>query len=309
MDSGTGYVRGMTSTAIEYATFHRAQVTITAPGVASHTVHPHQVSKFKETSGNEFEDILVLHELPYRFARRSSIHLHFEINHSPYKAIVGALDDVDRDDLLKKLLPSSHRKWKRKQQQFRKIKKGILDDEYQADALTKSLKCDPAYPFLILGPFGTGKTRLLVGAAVNLTKQHTNYVLVCTHMNRGADYFCEHYCNEFNNQSPPLRPTRVVSSAKAAENVIAPRLTKIVLPDNITTKDRLVVTTFITASLLKDIQKRSWNGFPRFTHILIDEGAQSTEPEVLCALTLGNNSTKIIIAGDNYQVPLSLTII
>ena len=291
----------MTSTAIEYATFHRAQVTITAPGVASHTVLPYQVSK--ETSGNE--DILVLQELPYRFPRQSNVHLHFEINHSPYRAIVGALDDVD-SDLLKKLLPSSHRKWKQKQQQFYKIKKGILDDEYQADALTKSLECDPAYPFLILGPFGTGKTRLLVSAAINLTKQKTNCVLVCTHTNRGADYFCEHYCNEFNNQSPPLRPTRVVPSAKAVENVIAPRHTKIVLPDNITTKDRLVVTTFITASLLKDIQKRSWNGFPRFTHILIDEGAQSTEPEVLCALTLGNSSTKIIIAGDNYQVPLGL---
>lgn len=298
MYGNDGYVRRITSTAIEYATFHRAQVTITAPGVTSYTVHPHQISK--EMSGNE--DILVLRELPrYRFPRRSNVHLHFEINHSPYRSMADALVDVD-PDLLMKLLPLSHEKWKRKQQEFRRIKTGILDDEYQADALKKSLECDPAHPFLILGPFGTGKTRLLVSAAINLTKHKANCVLVCTHMNRGADYFCEHYCNEFTKQNPPLCPTRVVPNAKAADYVIAPRHTKISLPDAITEKNRLIVTTFTTASLFRDIQKQSLNGFPQFTHILIDEGAQSTEPEVLCALTLGNSNTKIIIAGDNHQV-------
>ena len=293
---GKGYLYGVAYASIEYATFHHAKVTVLATSNASHTFVPSQISK--EVFNHE--SVLCLDKIPGRLLRcQGPVHLHFEVQ--SYDTIPRALAKVN-PDLLEKLIPTKLRSWRRKQMHFHRIKKGILDDEYQADALQQLLKCDPAYPFLILGPFGTGKTRLLVNAVVNLdSHQQRNYILVCTHMNRGADYFCEHYCNEFNNQNPSLRPTRVVANDHARSQVIAPQATLVVTPDQVTGRHRLLVTTFITASQLGNMQIQY--GL-QFTHILIDEGAQSTEPEVLCALTLADSTTKIIIAGDNHQVSI-----
>ena len=43
-----------------------------------------------------------------------------------------------------------------------------------------------------------------------------------------------------------------------------------------------------------------------FTHILIDEGAQTREPETIAPLSMANCHTKIIIAGDNQQVHICI---
>jgi len=39
-----------------------------------------------------------------------------------------------------------------------------------------------------------------------------------------------------------------------------------------------------------------------FTHILIDEGAQTREPEAVAPLGLADDNAKIVIAGDHLQV-------
>ena len=244
----------------------------------------------------------MLNQLPSFFKLESrqevlDIHLHFEINHSIFDSMQRALLNVN-PDLLEKLLPSRVSYRRRKRHPFHGIDKGILDEEYQGLALKKCLECNYANPFLILGPFGTGKTKLLVDAAINLvnSKEHNNRVLVCNHLNRGADYFCEHYCNEYANQKPPVPPFRVIPNLDD-KNVNVPKSTRKIIPINLNGKERLVVSTFRTVS---SIQQQGVSG--QFTHILIDEGAQSTEPEVLCALMLARRNTKIIIAGDNHQV-------
>jgi len=38
-----------------------------------------------------------------------------------------------------------------------------------------------------------------------------------------------------------------------------------------------------------------------FTHILLDEGAQTREPEVIAPLSMAGKNTKIVIAGDQNQ--------
>ena len=287
----TGRVYDVSLSAIEYAISHHAAVTVSTQ-TRSQTCQPSNVSRK--------EDVLLLNQqLPFNFGRQRviDVHLHFEINHNIFDAMQKALLSVD-SSLLEKLLPSKGYSWRRKRKPFRRIDKGILDAEYQEQALQKSINCDPTHPFLILGPFGTGKTRLLVNAAINLLKMRNNVVLVCTHMNRGADYFCEHYCNEFPCQRPRVRPFRVTIDDK---NVNVPTSTNVVRPKDLTGQERLVVSTFQTGSLI-----RQQGMSAPFTHILIDEGAQSTEPEVLCALTLANSSTRIIIAGDNHQVVVTL---
>ena len=63
----------------------------------------------------------------------------------------------------------------------------------------------------------------------------------------------------------------------------------------------MLVTTFLTALYLKD-KMRKERATLEFTHIIIDEGAQSREPEALGAVVLATNSTCLIVAGDNQQV-------
>ena len=61
-------------------------------------------------------------------------------------------------------------------------------------------------------------------------------------------------------------------------------------------QSRLVVTTFLST-----IRLHSYKPLP-YTHILIDEGAQSREPEAVAPLGLADKHTKIVIAGDHMQV-------
>ena len=59
----------------------------------------------------------------------------------------------------------------------------------------------------------------------------------------------------------------------------------------------VIATTFLTALSLRNLFRP---GF--FTHILIDEGAQTREPEAIAPLSLASSGTKIVIAGDSCQV-------
>ena len=63
----------------------------------------------------------------------------------------------------------------------------------------------------------------------------------------------------------------------------------------------LVVTTCQTAKQITDVLP-SWF----FTHIFLDEGAQMREPEAIAPLCMASQNTKIVIAGDKYQVHVIL---
>ena len=58
----------------------------------------------------------------------------------------------------------------------------------------------------------------------------------------------------------------------------------------------LIVTPCLTALHLAKFIPR---GF--FTHILLDEGAQTREPEAVAPLSMAGRNTKIVIAGDQNQ--------
>ena len=66
---------------------------------------------------------------------------------------------------------------------------------------------------------------------------------------------------------------------------------------------RVIITTFLTATNLR--QKEAESHQPLiFSHILIDEGAQTREPEAIGALAVAKEETKVVIVGDNKQVGL-----
>ena len=173
----------------------------------------------------------------------------------------------------------------------------LLDEEYQRLALEKMMACDFSVPFLVTGPFGTGKTRLLAAAAVNFLRDHNNRVLICTSHLQSADAYIDDYFGPLkeNRQIPyGVEPIRLVSPPTYRYTGKYRDLFKAGFDSF--KECRLIITTFLTAPKLIRMNIKP------FTHILIDEGAQTREPEAIAPLGLADDNTKIVIAGDHLQV-------
>ena len=61
----------------------------------------------------------------------------------------------------------------------------------------------------------------------------------------------------------------------------------------------MIVTALSTSQVLFDL--KLGHGF--FSHILIDEAAQTLEPETVTPVALAGPNTKIVFTGDHMQVP------
>lgn len=187
-----------------------------------------------------------------------------------------------------------------------------LDGYAQMSALYLILKSSPDLPVLIAGSFGTGKTRLLARAAFEILKRRKSRVLICAHHQSSVDTFINYFGemkNIQNNNFWAVNMIRVISN----DSYVSSTREKYDEYDiyrskhDLSPKDlkncQLVLTTFSTASsLFRKVppKQRQSEGF--FTDILIDEGAQVREPEMVGALTLAGTNTRIVIAGDHYQV-------
>ena len=182
-----------------------------------------------------------------------------------------------------------------------------LDKEYQFLALQKILGCSSNAIFLVTGPFGTGKTRLLATAAYNILKQPNTRVLICTCHIQSADTYIEDYFGPMVDQNlmQGIDPVRLMVSERhsGGHHGKARKYHWDFTPDTPSAKSladllhsRLVVTTFLST-----IRLHGYEPLP-YTHILIDEGAQSREPEAVAPLGLADEHTKIVIAGDHMQV-------
>ena len=237
------------------------------------------------------------------------VYVHFEINHKYFDGLHKAINTLS-PVAISKILPhkgvlpqcttgkqlSSHEKVA--------IQSFTLDSEYQMNALKRMVYSDPRVPFLVLGPFGTGKTHILAAAVSALLCNPENRILVCTHQNQCANSIYHSLHNHSQKYSNTIM--RLVPNQQAAiyirgghEGVV---LMKDVQISDIYQK-RVIVTTFLTATNLR--QKEAMCGKPLiFSHILIDEGAQTREPEALGALAVTKQDTKVVIVGDNKQVGL-----
>lgn len=166
-------------------------------------------------------------------------------------------------------------------------------------------------PVLIIGPFGTGKTFTLAQAVKMLLEDPSSRVLVCTHSNSAADIYIREYLHPYvaegHPEATPLRiyyrhrwvatvhPTVqqycLVSSAGNNRTFNMPALEDIM-------KYRVIVTTLSTSRYL--VQLGLEKGF--FTHVLVDEAAQAMECEAIMPLSLANENTRVVLAGDHMQL-------
>lgn len=184
-----------------------------------------------------------------------------------------------------------------------------LDREMQMRALKVILNSTPDLPILVTGPFGTGKTRLLARAAYEILRWKKNHrVLICAHHQNSADTFVEKYFGPMieDEFSPwDMNMIRVIPTnsycSDTRKNFGHFFKSSYELSPRDLLGNRLVVTTLaIAPKLHHHLPQDKKKGF--FTHILIDEGAQTREPETLGPLCLAGRFTTVVITGDHRQV-------
>ena len=172
-----------------------------------------------------------------------------------------------------------------------------LDEKYQGPTCRQLLQSSPDVPFIVTGPFGTGKTRVIAAAAYCIMKQDPHSrILIATHHQGTADEYVDIYFTEQLVEREGLEVVRMVS--KDTPNWRLSGLTKVPWMVKDTLHNfQLVVSTFV---LSMGLSRRLKPG--HFTHIFIDEAAQAREPETIAAFSVAGRDTKIIIAGDHMQV-------
>lgn len=249
----------------------------------------------------------------------TNIMVQFEVKHLYFDNLTRAVNAIN-PEIIAKLVPTSVDQFKPKDSRpfpppnARHINRQIskLHDEGKRNALRAMVKCNPkSPPLLINGSFGTGKTRVLaIGAYcfIELGKvqsQRPTRVLICAHHQASADQLVESYFGQMiDNEGWRVKLIRLASSHFFVHGHYSQYYQKVFeyrkkreLEQVKQTRSLVIATTFLTSIHLSQIHPP---GF--FTHILIDEGAQSREPEALAVLSLASNNTKIVIVGDSCQV-------
>ncbi|KAG7595935.1 P-loop containing nucleoside triphosphate hydrolase [Arabidopsis suecica] len=170
------------------------------------------------------------------------------------------------------------------------------------------LGCKGAPPYVIHGPPGTGKTMTLVEAIVQLyTTQRNARVLVCAPSNSAADHILEKLLCLEGVRIKDNEIFRLNAATRSYEE-IKPEIIRFCFFDELIfkcpplkalTRYKLVVSTYMSASLLNA------EGVNRghFTHILLDEAGQASEPENMIAVSnLCLTETVVVLAGDPRQL-------
>jgi hypothetical protein len=154
-------------------------------------------------------------------------------------------------------------------------------------------------PFLLFGPPGTGKTTTLVAAVFCILKSASKHrkakILVTASSNSACDVFYDKLVAmlERNNLPPDTMVIRLLSSSLAPEPVDIESLEDA----------RVIIATCVTSGKLVSLEGDS------FTHVFMDEAAQTTEPESLIPLAMvaraceeKGNYCQLILGGDHKQL-------
>ena len=194
----------------------------------------------------------------------------FAVKHSYFKNLHASLDRIS-SNTISRLIPIKLESKKRKFPRipFPETENLWLDKEYQLLALKKMMVCNNNAPFLLTGPFGTGKTRVLATAAINFLKRHGNHtrVLICTSHLHSADAYIDNYFGPMvDNGTLPfnINLIRLVKNDYKYSGKYRNLLITIHNRQNTRTikNSRLIVTTFLTASQLIDLKMKYFYSHP-----------------------------------------------
>eukprot|EP00960_Hanusia_phi_P039433 753886-Hanusia_phi.AAC.2 len=179
---------------------------------------------------------------------------------------------------------------------------------------------NPHPPFILHGPFGTGKTVTMIEAMLQvLSSSHNSRILVCTETNSAADLFVERL-HEIK-LLPPGSIFRLISPDRSAAQCFqgaggsrsrdlidkytfmhADHKVFWVPQMRLMLEKRIVVSTWETAGVLVWLKTDHFYQTLSFSHIIIDEAAQMLEPAALLPLCLADSRTNVIFSGDCQQI-------
>ncbi|RDY10645.1 putative RNA helicase SDE3, partial [Mucuna pruriens] len=181
-------------------------------------------------------------------------------------------------------------------------------NEEQICSIKMILGCKGAPPYMIHGPPGTGKTRTIVEAILQLYKYNKNSrILVCAPSNSAADYILEKLLAQEDVDIRENEIFRLTASTRPYEEV-KPELIRFCFFDDMVFKCppvnalihyRIIISTYMSASLLyaEDVARG------HFSHIFLDEAGQASEPETLIPVShLCTRDTVVVLAGDQLQL-------
>lgn len=166
-------------------------------------------------------------------------------------------------------------------------------------------------PFLLIGPFGTGKTFTLAQIIKRLLKQEDSKILICTHSNSAADLYIREYLHPWVESGiEEAKPLRIYYHKRwpSTVNQVVQKYCLIETRGNVRyfkrpTKDDIMKHKIIVVTLSTSMEICSLNiDKGAFTHILLDEAAQSLECETITPLALADENTRIVLAGDHMQM-------
>ncbi|KAJ9700394.1 hypothetical protein PVL29_005951 [Vitis rotundifolia] len=181
-------------------------------------------------------------------------------------------------------------------------------NEEQIFSIKMILGCRGAPPYVIHGPPGTGKTKTLVEAILQLySTQKNTRILVCAPSNSAADHLLERFLAEKAVEVQGNEIFRLNATSRPYEDMnpdfirfcFSEDLIFRCPPLNDLKRYRIIISTYMSAALLyAEGVKRG-----HFSHILLDEAGQASEPETMIPLShLCQRKTVVVLAGDPMQL-------
>ena len=157
-------------------------------------------------------------------------------------------------------------------------------------------------PFLVLGPFGSGKSTTLVECVAQVLLNHPrSRILLCTQSNSAANVLVKMLT------TAPMITSEILCriSARADRSSFDSRDDSEFLFKSTSdpardraelNQKRVIVSTCTHAGTLFNL------GVTPFTHVMIDEAGQLFQPELLIPLCLATLETNVVLVGDFHQL-------
>ncbi|KAH0665897.1 hypothetical protein KY285_027103 [Solanum tuberosum] len=197
---------------------------------------------------------------------------------------------------------------KRNIQAARLVPNSCMLNKEQTSAVEKILGCKGGAPYVIHGPPGTGKTRTLIEAIIQLhIMRKDTQVLVCAPSNSAADHILEKLVSQQNAEVQEHEIFRLNALTRPLDDVNPSYLRFCNAEDNSfkcpllrdLRRYRVIISTYASACLLYS------EGIKRghFSHIFLDEAGQASEPDTMVPLShLLKKETVVVLAGDPQQL-------
>lgn len=244
--------------------------------------------------------------------------LTFDLKHSYFETLLRAVSNLPASALSKILLQQKHNEQEEAitLQSDCSVKKLNIDEDNQLEALHGIMQLPSTLPIVISGPFGSGKTRVVARAVYetiqkSFKRNKKTRILVCAHHSDTIKTYAEEYLIPAFEAEIKQRKIVIIRIGRhqfvpfRSRSVLVRTMSHFEFREYVTNgsynqPDCVVVIATYMSSI--NIGQTLLNRQHHFTHVFLDEAAQTREPEAIGSLSATNADTKIVVAGDSKQV-------